>query len=115
MSTLQLNAKLQSRLGVPIEQLAEFCHRWQVAELALFGSILRDDFSPESDIDRLISYQPTAKRGLFETVRMRDELLSLLHRNVDLMSKVAIENSPNWRRRKTILNSAAVIYVAEYG
>ncbi len=112
MTTLQLNSRLQSRLGITPEQLAELCQRWQVAELALFGSVLRDDFSPDSDIDVLVSYQPTAKRGLFEKIRMQEELSSLLHRDVDLVSKTAIEKSHNWLRRKNILDSAEVIYGA---
>lgn len=112
MAALQLSSRLQSRLGITPEQLAEFCQQWQVSELALFGSILRDDFSSNSDIDVLVSYRPTAKRGLFEKIRMQEELSSLLHRDVDLVSKKAIEQSHNWLRRKNILESAEVIYVA---
>jgi predicted nucleotidyltransferase len=112
METTQLDPKLQERLKITAEQLAEFCRRWQVAELALFGSILRDDFHPNSDIDVLVSYQPTAKRGLFEKMHMQEELESLFHRKVDLVSKKAIEQSHNWLRRRNILDSAEVIYVA---
>ena len=112
MNTLQLNSRLQSRLAITPEQLTEFCNRWQVAELALFGSVLRDDFQADSDIDVLVSYKPTAKRGLFEKIQMEEELELLLHRKVDLVSKKAIENSHNWLRRKNILGSAEVIYVA---
>lgn len=112
MTTLQLNSRLQSRLGITPEQLIEFCQRWQISEMALFGSVLRDDFSPDSDIDVLVSYHLTAKRGLFEKIRMQEELSFLLHRDVDLVSKKAIEQSQNWLRRKNILDSAEVIYVA---
>jgi uncharacterized protein len=69
MYTIRLNSKLQERLTVTPEELSDFCQRWKVSELALFGSILRDDFHAGSDIDVLISYQPTAKRGLLEGVR----------------------------------------------
>jgi hypothetical protein len=112
MATLQLNPRLQSRLGITLEKLAEFCQQWQVSELALFGSVLRDDFSSNSDIDVLVAYHPNAKRGLFEKIRMQEELSSLLHRDVDLISKKAIEQSRNWLRRKNILDSIEVIYVA---
>ncbi len=112
MYTIQLNSRLQERLTITSEELFDFCQRWQVSELALFGSILRDDFHAGSDIDVLVSYQPTAKRGLFEKIRMQEELSSLLHRDVDLVSKKAIEQSHNWLRRKNILDSAEVIYVA---
>jgi uncharacterized protein len=112
VSQLHLNSRFQSRLGITPKQMADFCERWQVSELALFGSILREDFSPTSDIDILISYRPTAKRGLLEKIRMQEELSALLNRDVDLVSKKAIERSRNWLRRKNILDSAEVIYVA---
>jgi uncharacterized protein len=112
MYTIQLNSRLQERLTTTPKKLSDFCQRWQVSELALFGSILRDDFHAESDIDVLVSYQPTAKRGLFEKMHMKAELESLFHRKVDLVSKKVIEQSHNWLRRKNILDSAEVIYVA---
>ncbi|NEP14681.1 MAG: nucleotidyltransferase family protein [Symploca sp. SIO2C1] len=112
MPTIQLSSRLQKRLTITSEQLIKFCQRWQIAELALFGSILRDDFKAESDIDILVSYQPTAKRGLLEKISMKEELSCLLHRKVDLVSKKAIERSQNWIRRRNILDSAEVIYVA---
>jgi predicted nucleotidyltransferase/ABC-type lipoprotein export system ATPase subunit len=112
VTKLHLNSRIQSRLGITPEQLAEFCQQWYVSELALFGSVLCDDFSSNSDIDVLVSYHPTAKRGLLEKIRMQEELSSLLHRDVDLVSKKAIEQSHNWLRRRNILDSAEVIYVA---
>jgi uncharacterized protein len=110
--TIKLNSKLQSRLGITVEQLIEFCQRWQIAEIALFGSVLRDDFHPDSDIDILISYQPNAKRGLFRKMSMQEELKLLLNREVDLVSRKAIEQSRNWIRRQNIIGSAEVVYVA---
>jgi uncharacterized protein len=110
--SVQLNSRLQERLTITSEQLTEFCQQWQVAELSLFGSVLRDDFNADSDIDVLVTYRPTAKGGLFEKIRMKEELSLLLHREVDLVSKKAIEQSHNWLRRKNILSSAEVIYVA---
>jgi uncharacterized protein len=112
MQAIQIDSRLQGRLNITSEQLVEFCQRWQVAELALFGSVLRDDFHPDSDIDMLVTYKQTAKRGLFEKMHMQEEIQSLLHRDVDLVSKKAIERSQNWMRRKNILGSAEVIYVA---
>lgn len=110
--TILLSARLQDRLSITSEQLAKFCERWQIAELAFFGSILRNDFNADSDIDVLVTYKPTAKRGLFEKLKLKDELSLLLHREVDVVSKKAIETSHNWLRRKNILSSAEVIYVA---
>ncbi|MEL7037856.1 MAG: nucleotidyltransferase family protein [Cyanobacteria bacterium J06592_8] len=95
-----------------MEKIVEFCHKWQIAEFALFGSILREDFHPDSDIDVLITFSPTAKRGLTETLEMRDELQTLFDRKVDMIVKAAIERSENWLRRKNILESAQTIYVS---
>lgn len=99
-------------IALPMEKIAEFCDRWQVTEFALFGSVLRDDFRPDSDVDILITFAPTAKRGLTETLQMRDELQAMFDRKVDLLVKAAIEHSENWLRRKHILESAKVIYAA---
>lgn len=99
-------------IELPIEQIQIFCDRWQITEFALFGSVLRDDFRPDSDIDVLVTFAPEAKRGLSETLQMKDELQTLFGRNVDLIVKAAIERSENWLRRKNILESAQVIYAA---
>lgn len=99
-------------IDIPIEKIAEFCDRWQVTEFALFGSVLRDDFRSDSDIDILITFAPEAKRGLTETMQMRDQLQAIFDRKVDLIVKAAIERSENWLRRKNILESAQIIYVA---
>ncbi len=112
MTTAPLGAMLYKRLGLTSEQLVGFCDRHQVAELALFGSILRDDFHSGSDIDILVTYQPNAQRGLLEKVAMKEELENLVSRKVDLVSKKAIKNSRNWIRRQNILSSFEVIYVA---
>ncbi len=99
-------------IDLPIERIKEFCDRWQITEFALFGSVLRDDFCPNSDIDVLVTFAPDAKRGLSETLQMRDELQALFDRKVDFIVKAAIERSENWLRRKNILESAQVIYAA---
>jgi predicted nucleotidyltransferase len=95
---------------LPMEQIRQFCHKWQVKEFALFGSILRPNFHSDSDIDILIEFAPTAKRGLTETIQMRDELQEMFQRPVDLIVKSAINRSENWLRRKNILESAQIIY-----
>jgi uncharacterized protein len=112
MELQAVKPEIYDRLGITPNELAEFCQDWQVAELSLFGSVLRNDFDEESDIDVLTSYQPTAKRGLIEKIRMKEALESLFDRKVDLVSKKAIEQSRNWIRRENILSSAEVIYVA---
>ena len=91
-------------------EIQAFCDRWQITEFALFGSVLRDDFNQNSDIDVLVTFAPNAKRGLTETMQMQDELQTLFGRRVDLIVKTAIERSQNWLRRKNILTSAQIVY-----
>lgn len=103
---------LTLNIQLPKEKLVEFCQRWKVSELALFGSVLRGDFRPDSDIDILVNFSSDAKRGLLTLAKMKYELEDLLGRKVDLVSKPAIETSHNWIRRNEILGTAQVIYVA---
>jgi predicted nucleotidyltransferase len=98
------------RIEVPQSQLAEFCMRWQIEEFALFGSVLRDDFNPESDLDVLVTFTPDASWGLLDHLRMEQELASLLNRKIDLFTRRAVEQSHNWMRRQEILRTAEVIY-----
>lgn len=95
---------------MPSEELAAFCKRWQIAELALFGSVLRDDFRPESDIDVLVRFRPIATPTLLDLVRMENELSRLLGRKADLVEYAAVEASRNYIRRKAVLQSAETIY-----
>lgn len=95
---------------IPINEIAEFCQRWKIRELALFGSALRNDFGPDSDLDILVDFEADAEWGLLEHVQMQQELQTLLHRNVDLISKRALERSQNWLRRQEILNTAQILF-----
>ncbi len=99
-------------LDIPSKKLTEFCHRWKIAELALFGSALRSDFRPDSDVDMLVTFDAGAGWSLMDHVRMQDELSDLLGRRVDLVSRKGIERSRNYIRRKEILDSAEVVYGA---
>ncbi|HDH53159.1 MAG TPA: nucleotidyltransferase [Nitrospirae bacterium] len=97
---------------VPKEKITNFCKRWKITEFALFGSVLREDFSPESDLDVLVTFAPDARWSLLDHVEMQDELKIIFGRNVDLVSKRGIERSRNYIRRKEIIESAEVIYAA---
>ncbi|HBL11942.1 MAG TPA: nucleotidyltransferase [Cyanobacteria bacterium UBA11162] len=101
---------IQSVLPLPEKTICSFCERWQITELSLFGSILRDDFRPDSDIDILITFAPTADWSLLDHAQMQQELEVMLDRKVDLISKRAIERSSNWIRRQEILSTAQTIY-----
>lgn len=102
--------KTLARLSLSQFQIVAFCQRWQILELSLFGSVLREDFCPDSDVDVLVEFQPTAPKRLTEWIAMQDELEALLGRKVDLVSKRAIQESHNWIRRRNILGTAQVIY-----
>ena len=93
-------------------RISEFCKKWKVAEFAIFGSALRADFGPDSDVDVLVTFMPDSKRSLFDLVQMEEELKGMFGREVDLVSRQGIEASRNYLRRKAILGSAKVLYAA---
>ena len=103
---------IQSRLQISAKTLEEFCDRWHVVEFALFGSVLRDDFTEQSDIDVMVQFAPNKIPGL-KFVSMADELEELFGRPVDLLTRGSIERSQNYIRRKAVLNSAEIIYAAK--
>jgi hypothetical protein len=92
------------------EQIAAFCRRWRIRELAVFGSALRDDFGPDSDVDVLVTYAPDAKWSLLDHIAMEEELSEMVGRPVDIVTRRALERSENWIRRQAILDSAQVVY-----
>lgn len=94
----------------PEQKIHTFCQQWRVDELALFGSVLRDDFNPSSDIDILIDFAPNTHWTLFDRVKMQQELATILNRRVDLVRKKTIEQSQNPIRRQNILSTAQTIY-----
>ena len=83
-----------------------------MVELALFGSVLRDDFGPESDVDILVRFAPAAEPGLRDWPAMERELAEVLGRDVDLIERRSVEISRNYIRRRAILDSAQVVYAA---
>jgi predicted nucleotidyltransferase len=102
----------KQNISVPRKIIADFCHRWNVVEFSLFGSVLRKDFRADSDIDVLVRFAPEARISLFDLVDMEDELKDVFGRDVDLVEKEAIQRSENYIRRKSILENAEVIYAA---
>jgi len=94
------------------DKINAFCMKWGIRELALFGSALRDDFRPDSDLDFLVSFSPNVAWGLLDHVAMERELAEIVGRPVDLVSRNAVERSHNWIRRRAILESAQVLYAA---
>ncbi len=98
------------QMPVPHNEIAAFCKRWKVVEFALFGSVVREDFSLQSDIDALVSFAPQSDWGLFDHIQMKQELKELFGREVDLITRRALEQSRNALLRFEILSTAKVLY-----
>jgi uncharacterized protein len=99
-------------LGIPEKQAADFCRRWRISTFALFGSVLRDDFHGDSDLDVLVTFAPDVDWSLLDHIQIEQELESLLGRPVDLLTRRSVERSHNWLRRQEILSTAEVVYEA---
>ncbi len=95
--------------------VSALCHRWKIRELALFGSVLRDDFGQDSDLDILVTFADDANWGLLDHVQMENEFEGLFGRDVDLITKRAVEQSRNWLRRQEILSNSQVLLTMPEG
>ena len=93
-------------------KLKTFCDKWKIAEFALFGSVLRDDFRPDSDLDVLVDFATDGEWTLLNLVQMEDELKVLFGRDVDLVLRKTMERHKNIERRDRILGSARTVYVS---
>lgn len=103
------NIKLKSET-LPEDKIKTFCQKWKIIELSLFGSVLREDFRADSDLDVLVTFAPNAPWTIIDLVTMEQELASLAGREVDLVERRVIEKSQNPIRRAEILNSAQLLY-----
>ncbi|MHC4720823.1 MAG: nucleotidyltransferase family protein [Planctomycetota bacterium] len=97
------------RIELPGESIAEFCRKYEVKELAVFGSVLGEDFRTDSDVDVLVTFVEDCRHSLFDLAEMQQELTSLLGHEVDLVEKASVRNP---FRRRSILNSMEVVYAA---
>lgn len=93
-------------------KITEFCSRWKVAELSIFGSALRADFRPDSDVDVLVTFAAEASWSLLDHVAMEEDLSNVLGRKADIVTRQAVERSDNWIRRNEILAGAEPVYAA---
>lgn len=109
-TTAQLQTLMSDRVTWQRSLIIEFCQRWQVTEFALFGSVLRDDFRDDSDIDVLVTLAPNHGLNLFDWMDMQQELEALFHRKVDLVDQHGLKNP---YRRSEIINTRQVIYASE--
>jgi uncharacterized protein len=99
-------------IDLPIKEITEFCDRWQVVEFSLFGSVLRDDFRPDSDVDVMVEFAPDAHPTFTTLEQMEEDLQQIFDRDIDLITRQGIETTRNYLRRQEILSSAQIIYVA---
>lgn len=98
------------RLPLPMEQIAVFCRHWNIVRLEVFGSALRDDFRPDSDLDLVATYAAKARWSLLDRVRMKCELEDMLGREVDLLNRRALEKAGSRERAAAILAQAQTVY-----
>ncbi len=103
---------VEEKLSVSREMIAAFCRNWTITELALFGSVLREDFRPDSDVDVLVTFSQDADWGVEHLLDMKEELEALFGRAVDLVEKRLVEESRNYIRRKHILSHMESVYAA---
>lgn len=101
-----------AHLSLLSQEIEVFCRKWRIVRLELFGSVLRDDYRDGSDVDFLVTFASDAKWSLLDLVRAQEELSSLVGRRVDLVERQSVECSSNWIRRKEILSTARLFYVA---
>lgn len=107
---VELTSLVGDRIKASPAQIAEFCQRWHITEFALFGSVLRDDFRPDSDVDVLLTFSPEQWLTWDDWQAMQTEIETLFKRNVDLVSKQYLKNP---YRRHEILNTRQVIYAVK--
>lgn len=103
-------AQMSCQVEIPMDQIKAFCRRWKIVEFSLFGSVLREDFGPDSDVDVLVTFAEDAHHSLFDLVHMKEELEKIFGRQVDLVQEPLLENP---FRRREILRTKEPIYAAE--
>ena len=101
---------VEARIVLDERKITNFCARWRVSRLELFGSVLTNAFRPDSDIDMLVTFQPDADWGLLDHAAMEEELGALLGRRVDLLTRRSVEHSANHLLRAAILSSAVPLF-----
>jgi len=106
----EVTMKTTPRIAIPDAKIAQFCQRWGITEVAFFGSVLRDSFGAESDVDVLVTFAPGVRYGFKQLTAMEEELEAIFGREVDLLDRQAVEQSPNYIRRRAILGSSEVVY-----
>ena len=94
------------QIDLPLDKIAAICRQYQVSELAVFGSALRDDFRTESDVDLLVDFHPGHQHGLIEYLSCQTDFAEVIGRNVDLVQKSGLKKFV----RDEVLRTARIIY-----
>ncbi|MEQ8969348.1 MAG: nucleotidyltransferase domain-containing protein [Coleofasciculus sp. C1-SOL-03] len=110
LSTVAHQIPIPPSITISDKSLKKLCQHWQIVELSLFGSILREDFNADSDIDVLVEFSEKARITFFDLDLIEQQLSQLFHRPVDVVTKSAIQQSHNPIRRQNILDNSKVIY-----
>ncbi len=100
------------QIKIDRRKLSDFCSKWKIREFSLFGSVLREDFGPKSDVDVLVAFSPEAHWSFFDLVGIKKDLERIVGRDVDFVTRKAIEASRNPIRRKAILSSFVTLHAA---
>ena len=103
-------ASIHPHVDVTLEQITAFCQKWHIVQFELFGSVLREDFRPDSDVDVLVTFAPGMGGTLYNLVDMESELKTVFGREVDLIQRKTVEQNPNYITRNNILRSVERVY-----
>ena len=101
---------MEPKIPIDQEKIAAFCQKWKIVEFSLFGSVLTDDFRPDSDVDVMITFAPEARWRMSHWFEMQDELRRLFGRDIDLVARPDVERMENYIRRRAILAGASRVY-----
>jgi predicted nucleotidyltransferase len=104
--------KTKSNFEIPLGKIEAFCRKWKIKEFALFGSVLREDFRPDSDVDVLVTFEADGGPTFDNWMVMQEEIEKIFGRKVDLIERKLVERSENYIRRRHILQSLEPVYVA---
>ncbi len=107
-----MNDELKPRIELDQAMIAAFCEKWRIIELSLFGSVLTDEFGPESDVDAMVTFAKDAKWTVIDLVHMERDFAAIAGRNDDLMTRSGVELMDYYIRRDSILRGSHVYYAA---
>jgi predicted nucleotidyltransferase len=103
---------MSAAIEIPYEEIAAFCRAGQIREFALFGSVLRADFNPESDSDVLVTFEPGRRISFADLSEMEAQITRILGWKADVGTRHSVETDENYLRRNAILSSLQVVYAA---